>query len=143
MTLTATVGTGGLQTPLGAITFMDGSAFLGTGTVDATGQAMLTTTALLTGTHTLRAVYAESGAVGGSMSPGVVEAVLASTFAVVVSPATMTLHAGQPGTATVTLTSGRGAWCSRERCWHLWGSPGAGDCAGGRWRCWPPWRTPA
>ncbi len=56
ITLTATVtGTGG--TPYGAVTFFDGQATLGQGTLDAHGVATLSTSALTVGLHPLTATY--------------------------------------------------------------------------------------
>ncbi|MEV6841784.1 Ig-like domain repeat protein, partial [Streptomyces sp. NPDC051133] len=53
---TATV-TNGTATPTGTITFKDGTTTLGTRTLDSTGKATLTTSALSVGTHTITAVY--------------------------------------------------------------------------------------
>src|SRR5262249_60042026 len=48
----------GTGTPTGSATFWDGAAALGTPvTIDATGRAVLTTTALAAGQHTITAVY--------------------------------------------------------------------------------------
>jgi hypothetical protein len=56
ITFTATAsGTGG--TPTGTVTFKDGPATLGTGTLDGTGRATYATSALATGSHSITAVY--------------------------------------------------------------------------------------
>ncbi|HLJ95684.1 MAG TPA: Ig-like domain repeat protein [Gemmataceae bacterium] len=48
----------GSGTPTGTVTFMDGTTTLGTGTLDANGQATFQTSALTQGQHTITAVYA-------------------------------------------------------------------------------------
>ncbi len=59
VTFTATVApvSPGAGLPTGSVTFMDGAATLGTGTLDAGGQASLTTTALSVTGHSITAVY--------------------------------------------------------------------------------------
>jgi hypothetical protein len=58
VTFTATVVVPTRGTPSGAVTFMlDGSTPLGTATLDSSGQATITATGLLVGTHTITAVY--------------------------------------------------------------------------------------
>src|SRR4029079_1912774 len=56
VTLTATV-TGTQGTPTGTVTFLDGATSLGTGTLDASGVATLSTAAFTVGTHNLTANY--------------------------------------------------------------------------------------
>jgi Tol biopolymer transport system component len=60
VTLTATVGvnTPGSGTPTGTVTFLDGTAVLGTGTLDGPSRATLRTSSLSPGTHSLTASYA-------------------------------------------------------------------------------------
>lgn len=55
VTFTATV-TG--ASPTGTVTFKDGTATLGTGTLNGAGQAIFTTTSLTVGSHTITAAYA-------------------------------------------------------------------------------------
>jgi hypothetical protein len=59
VTLTATVTEALAQTPqpTGLVTFKDGTTTLGTGTLNPSGQATLSTAALATGYHALTAVY--------------------------------------------------------------------------------------
>jgi hypothetical protein len=59
VTLTATVQAAGpgLPAPTGTVTFLDGSTPLGTVTLDNSGQASFTTSALAAGSHTITAVY--------------------------------------------------------------------------------------
>lgn len=56
VTFTATV-TGPATTPTGTVTFKDGSTTLGTGTLNSSGVATFTTSALTGGTHSITAVY--------------------------------------------------------------------------------------
>jgi cyclophilin family peptidyl-prolyl cis-trans isomerase len=60
ITFTATVSAvaPGTGTPTGTVTFMDGTATLGTGTLDANGQATFQSSSLITGAHAITAVYA-------------------------------------------------------------------------------------
>src|SRR5262249_51922741 len=56
VTFTATVS-GLVVTPTGTVTFKDGSTTLGTGTLNGSGQATFTTSALTVGSHSITAVY--------------------------------------------------------------------------------------
>ena len=56
VTFTATV-TGAGGTPTGTVTFYDGTASLGTGTLNGSGVATLTTSALIVGVHPISATY--------------------------------------------------------------------------------------
>ncbi|NVN91057.1 MAG: Ig-like domain repeat protein [Desulfuromonadales bacterium] len=59
VTLTATVGKGsGIAPPTGTVTFKDGSATLGSGALNANGQASLAVSSLTMGVHTITASYA-------------------------------------------------------------------------------------
>jgi len=56
VTFTATVsGAGGV--PTGTVTFLDGNTSIGTGTLDASGQAVFTTSSLAIGAHNIKATY--------------------------------------------------------------------------------------
>ena len=68
VTFTATV-TSTAGTPAGTVTFMDGPATLGSSTLNASGQATLTASSLLAGSHSMTAVYAGGGGFSGSTSP--------------------------------------------------------------------------
>jgi hypothetical protein len=60
VTLTATVAASvaGAATPTGSVTFRDGATVLGTSTLDASGRAVFTTSALAAGSHSITAEYA-------------------------------------------------------------------------------------
>src|SRR5207253_8458262 len=59
ITFTATVGAvpPGATTPTGAVTFKEGSATLGTGTLNTDGLAAFVTSTLAVGSHTITAGY--------------------------------------------------------------------------------------
>ena len=59
VTFTATVAAAspGSGIPTGSVTFKDGSTVIGTGTLNASGQATLTTSSLTVANHTITAVY--------------------------------------------------------------------------------------
>jgi hypothetical protein len=76
VTLTATVSSSA-GTPGGTVTFSSGSTTLGTGILNATGAATLSTTALPTGTDTVTAVYAAAGNFAASTSSTVTVAISA------------------------------------------------------------------
>ncbi len=106
VTLTATLVSAAAGIPLiGTITFEDGGNPIGTGTLDATGSATLTTSTLAVGTHSLTAVFSGSGNLGGSTSAAVAETIIASAFSLSLTPATLVLHDGQTGVTAVGLGS--------------------------------------
>ena len=106
VTFTATV-TGNLLTPTGTVTFFDGTAGtnpIGTATLDGSGVATVTTSALTGGTHTITAVYAGDAGFKtstGSLNNFTVTGASSST-AVVASPAATVF--GQSATFTATVS---------------------------------------
>jgi hypothetical protein len=71
VTLTATVAAvpPGSGIPSGTVTFFDGATLLGAGTLDGTGAATFTTSALSVRSHALTAVYGGDINFSGSISP--------------------------------------------------------------------------
>jgi Big-like domain-containing protein len=114
VTFTATVTTTS-GTPTGTVTFKNGSATLGTGSLSA-ATATFTTTKLTVGTHSITAVYSGDTNFAGSTSPALSQAVnkAASTTSVVssVNPSalgqavkfTATVKPATSGTPTGTVT---------------------------------------
>ncbi|NQX03084.1 Ig-like domain repeat protein, partial [bacterium] len=85
VTFTATVASSGGSLPpvipTGTVTFLDGATVLGTGTLDASGEATFNTSALDPGLHSITASYAATASYTGSTSasPALVQNVLSAT----------------------------------------------------------------
>src|SRR6185369_13830843 len=60
-TATVTVNSPGSGMPTGTVTFKDGAATLGTGTLNGSGQTTFSTSGLAVGSHSITAVYAGDG----------------------------------------------------------------------------------
>jgi uncharacterized repeat protein (TIGR03803 family) len=103
VTLTAKVTASG-STPTGVITFYNGSAVLGTATLDATGTATLNASFSTTGVYSLTASYGGSGAITGSVSSPLTETVVTVGVTGSISPASLTVASGSSGTLTITVT---------------------------------------
>ena len=88
VTFTATVS--GPGTPTGTVTFLDGTTTLQSSSVDASGQATWTTSALAAGARSITAVYEGDGSFDGSTSPALSQ---------VVNPAALTVTANSPDEA--------------------------------------------
>jgi uncharacterized membrane protein len=61
--------------PTGSVTFLDGTTVLGSGTLDGSGQATLTTSSLALGSHNITAVYGGDGSFAGSTSGALTQVV--------------------------------------------------------------------
>lgn len=99
VTFTATVASSvtGI-TPTGTVTFFDGQTQLGTGTVNAQGQASFSTNTLAVGTHTITATYGGSGNFTGSTSSPIDQVVI------LVSTTTTLSSSANPNPANQALT---------------------------------------
>jgi hypothetical protein len=100
----------GAGVPTGAITFLDGSTVLATGTLDANGQAFLfLETGLPSGTNSLTASYGGDGNFQASTSAATVITVgaPAATATALTASATSSVF-GQPVTLTARVTSSGG-----------------------------------
>jgi len=92
--------------PTGTITFRDGTATLGTGTLDASGNSTYATSSLAVGSHSITAEYGGDSDNSGSTSTGLsmtINAPLAADFSITVSPTSGSITAGNPATVTVTI----------------------------------------
>ena len=104
VTLTATVRTQGFKgMPTGTVSFMDGTTTLGMGTLNGSGVATYSTSALAVGSHSITAVYGGDANNAGSTSSVLTETVNAA-------PATTTttlLSSANPAAsgASVTFTA--------------------------------------
>lgn len=75
VTFTATVSCEECGTPTGSVSFMDGSALLGSATLNNAGKAALTTSTLSVGTHNITGVFTGNAAFLASTSTAVAETV--------------------------------------------------------------------
>jgi hypothetical protein len=112
LTFTATVTpASGSTVPTGTVTFFDGTTTLGTATLDGTGKAAFSTTALTVASHSITARYAGSTAFTTSTSSAVTVAITAAPapdFALSLSPGSGTAARSSSTTATLTVTPSNG-----------------------------------
>jgi hypothetical protein len=106
VTLTATIAPAPTGAPLGTVNFFNGETLLGMGTVNPSGVATFSTSALPTGTDSLSAVYSGNTTSATSTSAASMETVSPATLAVtttalVAAPAPAI--AGQPVMLTATI----------------------------------------
>jgi len=108
VTLTATVtGNGGV--PSGAVTFMEGTTVLGSGTLSGNGIATLTTSTLAVGQHTLTAIYGGDLKDGGSTSGPLLQTVQIATSITTLASSTNPSNYGASVTFTATVSTNGGA----------------------------------
>ncbi len=111
VTFTAAITGSGGTTPTGNVTFKDGATVLGSGALDGSGNATLTTVAGAVGPHQITASYIGDSNFTGSTSPILTEVVgnvgnTASATALVASP--NPAPSGSPVTLTATVTGAGG-----------------------------------
>jgi subtilase family serine protease len=83
VTFTATVATAGTNPPTGTVTFNDGTTSLGTGTLNGSLVATLTTSTLASGSHSITAVYGGDANNDGSTSTALTQTIIPATFTLV------------------------------------------------------------
>ena len=106
-TASVTSATAGTPNATGSVSFYDGSALLGTMAVNASGQAVYSTTGLTTGTHTITATYTGSTTYGiGSATTTVNVVAKTQTIAFTGLPSSATFGSAGPYTLKATATSG-------------------------------------
>ncbi len=126
VTFTATVAApSGAGTPTGSVCFQEGSTVLGTGTLDSSGRATFTTTALALGSDAITAVYTPTGNFRGRSSMALRQVVNAAPLAATATKVTSSDDAstlGQAVTFMAVVTSsaagtptGTVTWFSRQR----------------------------
>ncbi len=112
VTFTATVaGASVVGTPTGCVSFMNGSAALGSGALNSSGVATFTTSSLAVGSASITAVYAGDSSYTSSTSSAVtitVTAPPAPTFAVSGTAVTVVAGATAGNTSTITVTPANG-----------------------------------
>ena len=108
VTFTATVtdtSAGSIGTPTGTVTFLDGATSIGTGTLNASGVATLTTSTLANGVHSITASYGGDNNFSVSASSALSQSVgIQSTTALTASPNPANFGSTVTLTATVTST---------------------------------------
>lgn len=105
VTLTATVTSAGTPVTSGSITFADGVTALGTVSVNGSGQAVLTTSALTLGAHSITAGY--GGAPGFlTSSDSLTQVVNSAATATMLTSSVNPSNFGESVTFTATVTSG-------------------------------------
>src|SRR6266550_3851235 len=101
VTFTATVASSATSIPTGTVTFQDGAATLGPGTLSG-GTATLTTSGLGAGVHSIIAVYGGDANFANSTSPGLTQTV--ADFSLSASPTAAAATAGSTSTYAITIT---------------------------------------
>ena len=106
VTFSATVSGGG-ATPTGTVAFQDGATTLGTGALNGSGVATLTTSALSVATHSITAVYGGSANYATSTSSTLSQVVgkAATTLGLASSDASSVYGQSVTFTATVSVTA--------------------------------------
>ena len=103
VTFTATV-TAQSGTPTGTVAFNDGTTTLGTGTLNGSGQATLTTSSLAAGSHSVTAAYANFPSFASSTSAVLTQTVNKVLQAISINPANASLAKGTTLQYTATGT---------------------------------------
>lgn len=108
VTFTAQVTSSGSGTPTGTVTFLNGTAQSGTGSLDGTGKAAYSTSALVAGSYSITAVYGGDTNFAGSTSAAAALTIGAAPpppdFTVAANPTSLSVAMGQSGTATISVT---------------------------------------
>jgi hypothetical protein len=106
VTLTATaVGVAGSAVPTGTVTFLNGTASLGTSPLSSTGVATLSVQNLPIGTDSITANYAgDDNYLSVSSAPATIDVAATSTYSLAAGSTSLTITQGQSGTATISLT---------------------------------------
>ena len=111
VTLTAVVGPVPTGSPLGTMSFYNGSTLLGAGNVDASGTATISPGNLTAGTYTITAVYSGNTAFAGSTSGPVTVTVQNPTQYTVTAPQTpFSVKGGNSVNIPVTVPPVGGAY---------------------------------
>jgi sugar lactone lactonase YvrE len=109
LTLTATVTASNGVAPTGAVTFLNGAATLGTGTLNSSGVATLVLTPAV-GTYSITASYGGSSTDASSVSsPPITVTVNPAVTTTTLIATPTTLYAGRTLTLTATVTAGSGS----------------------------------
>lgn len=127
VTFTATVTHQGAGTPTGTVSFFDGTTNLGSSSLNGTGVATLTTSALMAATHNVSAVYNGDANFAPSTSPMLQQNV--QDFSLSANPTTVTISApGQGASTTITITTQGSLSAQTLTGWKCSGLPTGGSC---------------
>ena len=107
VTLTATLTGGGVK-PSGSVSFLNGTAVLGNGTLNASGVATLAVSTLPAGTYSISASYAGDSRYASATSTALTETVTLPAPTIKLASSSSSVSYGSPVTLTATLT-GSGA----------------------------------
>jgi hypothetical protein len=107
VTLSATV-TSSAGTPTGSITFFDGTTSLGSVTLNSSGAASLTTSALSVGSHSVTVQYSGDSNFSPSTSPPLVQSVGTEPTATTLQASANPITYGQSVTLTASVSAGVG-----------------------------------
>jgi phospholipase C len=129
VTFTATVSASA-GTPAGKVTFLNGSATLGTATL-AGGTATLTRTTLNVGSSSITAVYAGNNAFSGSTSAALAQQVSPATTSVTLVSSPNPSNYEQPVAFTATVSSAAGTPGGKVTFMNGSASLGAATLSGG------------
>jgi hypothetical protein len=102
-TATVTVRSPGSGTPTGTVEFKDGSTVLGTGTINGSGQATYTTSALSVGSHSITAVFEGDTDFTTSTSGAITQRVTKAPTGAAVTPSQSSVASGTPVTFTASI----------------------------------------
>lgn len=109
VTFTATVSpASGTPTPTGTVTFKDGSTTLGMGTLNSSGVATLSTSALAKGAHSITASYGGDTRNLASVSTSVAVTVTSAASTTTLTSSAASVVVGSSLTFTATVTGGTG-----------------------------------
>jgi hypothetical protein len=108
-TLTATVTPSPTGTPAGIVSFYSGTTLLGTGTLDSSGVATLTTDSLVAGDDSITAVYPGNAEFAASNSSAVAE-VVTTAYTVTAPAAPVTVAPGGMATFNISVPPRGGAF---------------------------------
>jgi large repetitive protein len=102
--VTATVASSTIGVPTGTVRFMNGNAQLGAAALDTTGQAVLNTQQLATGSNIITAFYSGDHNFQPSNSIFVTVTVSNTSLIMTIRPAQLNIAAVKPGQAVVIVT---------------------------------------
>ena len=113
--LTATVASGVSSSPYGfGAAYLDGSTQLGTATLNGSGIATFSTSALTAGAHNITAAYGGGGNYLASTSALLTLAVAAPRFTLLPSPSALSVAPGASATSTIKISPSGGLNPSRH-----------------------------